>query len=157
MTPISNDGITKVLTGLLTVDRILYDIPISSKKRLLEELAFLLSKNSKSFDKDTVFRTLTERERLGSTSIGGGIALPHGRLNGITECVAAVIRVKEPLSFDAPDEQLVHLAIALLVPADASEKHLQIFAGLAELFSQPSRRDLILRTRDAESLFEMLA
>ena len=153
----SNSEQTNVLRGLLTFDRILYDTPISSKKRLLEELALLLSKGSIALNKDIVFRTLTERERLGSTGIGGGIALPHGRLNGISECIAAVIRVKEPLKFDALDEQPIRLAIALLVPADASQQHLQILSGLAHLFSKTRRRELILRAQDAASLLQMLA
>ncbi len=148
---------TNVLRGLLTFDRVLYDTPISSKKRLLEELALLLSKGSTALNKDIVFRTLTERERLGSTGIGGGIALPHGRLNGINQCIAAVIRVKEPLNFDALDEQPIRLAIALLVPADASQQHLKILSGLAHLFSKTRRRELILRAQDAASLLQMLA
>ena len=146
-----------LLTGLLTVDRVLYDIPISSKKRLLEELALLLSKDNMSLNKDTVFRILTERERLGSTGIGGGIALPHGRLNGISQCVAAVIRIRDPLDFDSLDEQPVYLAIALLVPADASKQHLQVLASLARLFSETKHRQRILKAQDAKALYEMLA
>lgn len=154
----SSENETKdLLTGLLTVDRVLYDIPISSKKRLLEELALLLSKDNMSLNKDTVFRILTERERLGSTGIGGGIALPHGRLNGISQCVAAVIRIRDPLDFDSLDEQPVYLAIALLVPADASKQHLQVLASLARLFSETKRRQRILKAQDAKALYEMLA
>ena len=153
----SENETSDLLAGLLTVDRVLYDIPISSKKRLLEELALLLSKDSRSLDKDTVFRTLTERERLGSTGIGGGIALPHGRLNGISQCVAAAIKIREPLDFDSLDEQPVYLAIALLVPADASKQHLQVLAGLARLFSETKRRERILKAEDAKDLYEMLA
>ena len=147
----------KTLRGLLTADRIRYDIIISSKKRLLEELSVLLSQQNTTLDKDTVCRTLTERERLGSTGIGGGIALPHGRLNGINECIAAAIRLKEPLGFDALDEEPVCLAIALLVPADASKQHLQILAGLAHLFHETERRDKILKAGDPAGLLELLA
>ena len=147
----------KALQGLLTADHIHYDIAISSKKRLLEELAGLLSQQRKVLDKDTVCRTLTERERLGSTGIGGGIALPHGRLNGISECIAAAIRLKEPLSFDAPDEKPICLAIALLVPADAAKQHLQILAELARLFDNAERRDKILKAPDAAGLVALLA
>ena len=147
----------KVLQGLLTADRIRYDISVSSKKRLLEELAVLLSKQNTAVDKDTVCRTLTERERLGSTGVGGGIALPHGRLNGINECIAAAIRLKEPLDFDAPDEEPVCLAIALLVPADAAKQHLQILARLARLFHDTQRRDKILKAPDTLELVELLA
>ena len=147
----------KGLQGLLTADHIQYDIIISSKKRLLEELAGLLSQQRTALDKDTVCRTLTERERLGSTGIGGGIALPHGRLNGISECIAAAIRLKEPLNFDAPDEQPIYLAIALLVPADAAKQHLQILAELARLFHDAERRDKILKAPDTAELVALLA
>ena len=147
----------KALQGLLTVDYILYDIAISSKKRLLEELAGLLSQQRTALDKDTVCRTLTERERLGSTGIGGGIALPHGRLNGINECIAAAIRLKEPLDFDAPDEKPISLAIALLVPADAATQHLQILADLARLFHDASRREQVLKASDTAGLMALLA
>ena len=147
----------KALQGLLTADHIRYDIVISSKKRLLEELAGLLSQQRTALDKDTVCRTLTERERLGSTGIGGGIALPHGRLNGINECIAAAIRLKEPLGFDAPDEQPICLAIALLVPADAAKQHLQILAELARLFQDAERRDKILKAPDTAGLMALLA
>jgi PTS system nitrogen regulatory IIA component len=142
---------------LLTADHIRYDIAISSKKRLLEELAGLLSQQRTALDKDTVCRTLTERERLGSTGIGGGIALPHGRLNGINECIAAAIRLKEPLDFNAPDEQPIGLAIALLVPADATKQHLQILAELARLFHDAERRDKILKAPDIAGLVALLA
>jgi PTS system nitrogen regulatory IIA component len=147
----------KALQGLLTADHILYGIAISSKKRLLEELAGLLSQQKTALDKDTVCRTLTERERLGSTGIGGGIALPHGRLNGINECIAAAIRLKEPLGFDAPDEQPICLAIALLVPPDAAKQHLQILAELARLFHDANRRDEILKAPDTATLVTLLA
>jgi PTS system nitrogen regulatory IIA component len=145
------------LQGLLTADCIRYDIAISSKKRLLEELAGLLSQQRTALDKDTVCRTLTERERLGSTGIGDGIALPHGRLNGISECIAAAIRLKEPLGFDAPDEQPICLAIALLVPADAAKQHLQILAELARLFHDAERREQILKAPDIAGLVTLLA
>jgi PTS system nitrogen regulatory IIA component len=144
-----------VLTGLVTLDRIQCGIVISSKKRLLEELSILLAEHSATLDKDTVFRVLTERERLGSTGIGAGIALPHGRLNGISECVAAVIRLKQPLDFDALDQQPISLAVALLVPADASGKHLQILANLAHLFNDIDQRNKILHAGDAGTLLKM--
>ena len=154
---VSHPTYPKALQGLLTLDHIRYGVAISSKKRLLEELAGLLSQQKTALDKDTVCRTLTERERLGSTGIGGGIALPHGRLNGIDECIAAAIRLKEPLGFDAPDEQPIYLAIALLVPADAAKHHLQILAELARLFHDSERRDEILKAPDIAELVALLA
>ena len=147
----------KALQGLLTADHIRFGLTISSKKRLLEELAGLLSQQRTALDKDTVCRALTERERLGSTGIGGGIALPHGRLNGINECIAAAIRLREPLDFDAPDEKPISLAIALLVPADAAAQHLQILADLARLFHDASRREQVLKAPDTAELAALLA
>jgi len=144
-----------VLTGLITLDRIRCDIAISSQKRLLEELAILLVEHSTALDKDTVFRVLIERERLGSTGIGAGIALPHGRLNGINECVAALIRLKQPLDFDAPDQQPISLAVALLVPAEASGEHLQTLASLAHLFDDIERRNDIINAVDAVTLLQL--
>ena len=145
------------LKGILTIDRIHINASISSKKRLLEELAILLSSNSTSLNKDTVSRILTERERLGSTGIGGGIALPHGRLNGINDCIAAIIRLKEPLNFDSPDAQPIILAIGLLVPADASNKHLKILSSLATMFNDTEKRKSILSVEDASNIFKFLA
>ena len=144
------------LEGILTIDRIHIDVTISSKKRLLEELAISLSSNSTSLNKDTVSRTLTERERLGSTGIGGGIALPHGRLNGIDDCIAAIIRLREPLNFDSPDAQPIILAIGLLVPADASNKHLKILSSLATMFNDSEKRKSILSVEDPSTLLKFL-
>ncbi|MBL09595.1 MAG: PTS sugar transporter subunit IIA [Acidiferrobacteraceae bacterium] len=144
------------LEGILTIDRIHINVTISSKKRLLEELAISLSSNSTSLNKDTVSRTLTERERLGSTGIGGGIALPHGRLNGIDDCIAAIIRLREPLNFDSPDAQPIILAIGLLVPADASNKHLKILSSLATMFNDSEKRKSILSVEDPSTLLKFL-
>ena len=83
--------------------------------------------------------------------------MPHGRLNGISECIAAAIRLKEPLNFDAPDEQPICLAIALLVPADAAKQHLQILAELARLFHDAKHRDKILKAPDTGTLMALLA
>ena len=144
------------LEGILTIDRIHINVTISSKKRLLEELAISLSSNSTSLNKDTVSRTLTERERLGSTGIGGGIALPHGRLNGIDDCIAAIIRLREPLNFDSPDAQPIIMAIGLLVPADASNKHLKILSSLATMFNDSEKRKSILSVEDPSTLLKFL-
>ncbi|MBO66962.1 MAG: PTS sugar transporter subunit IIA [Acidiferrobacteraceae bacterium] len=145
-----------VLKNLLTPATLRYGVSISSKKRLLEELALLFTQQDKDLDKDTVCRTLTERERLGSTSIGGGIALPHGRLNGIDRCLSSAIRLKQPLAFNSSDEEPITLAIALLVPADASKEHLNTLGALARLFNDAEHRQKILAATDANSLLALL-
>ena len=146
----------RLLTGLLSTSRIRFNVSAPSKKRMLEELAGLLSQNRSDLHRDTVFQVLNERERLGSTGIGDGIALPHGRLNGLTEPLAAVIRLRQALDFDSVDDGPIQLIVGLLVPADATEQHLNILAGLAETFSNREQREAILTARDAQTLFTLL-
>ena len=145
------------LRGFLSADRILFNVAVSSKKRMLEELSGLLSRHRTMLDRHTVFQVLNERERLGSTGIGSGIALPHGRLNGISEPLAAVLRLRQGLDFDAVDDQPVTLVIGLLVPADATEQHLKILASLAQTFSDAAHKSQILAAQDADSLLNLLA
>ena len=144
------------LTGLLSTSRIRFNVSAPSKKRMLEELAGLLSHNRSDLHRDTVFQVLNERERLGSTGIGDGIALPHGRLNGLTEPLAAVIRLRQALDFDSVDDGPIQLIVGLLVPANATEQHLNILASLAETFNNTEQREAIFRARDAQTLFALL-
>ncbi len=146
----------RLLAGLLSTGRIRLNVSAPSKKRMLEELAGLMSHNRSDLHRDTVFQVLNERERLGSTGIGDGIALPHGRLNGLTEPLAAVIRLRQALDFDSVDDKPIQLIVGLLVPANATEQHLNILASLAETFNDRERRETILRARDAQTLFTLL-
>ena len=146
----------RLLTGLLSTSRIRFNVSAPSKKRMLEELAGLLSQNRSDLDRDTVFQVLNERERLGSTGIGDGIALPHGRLNGLTKPLAAVIRLRQALDFDSVDDGPIQLIVGLLVPANATEQHLNILASLAETFGNREQREAILSARDAQTLFTLL-
>ena len=146
----------RLLTGLLSTSRIRLNVSAPSKKRMLEELAGLLSHNRSDLHRDTVFQVLNERERLGSTGIGDGIALPHGRLNGLTEPLAAVIRLRQALDFDSVDDRPIQLIVGLLVPANATEQHLNILASLAETFNNTEQREAIFRARDAQTLFALL-
>jgi len=146
----------RLLTGLLSTSRIRLNVSAPSKKRMLEELARLLSHNRPDLHRDTVFQVLNERERLGSTGIGDGIALPHGRLNGLTEPLAAVIRLRQALDFDSVDDRPIQLIVGLLVPANATEQHLNILASLAETFNNTEQREAIFRARDAQTLFALL-
>ena len=146
----------RLLTGLLSISRIRFNVSAPSKKRMLEELAGLLSHNRSDLHRDTVFQVLNDRERLGSTGIGYGIALPHGRLNGLNEPLAAVIRLRQALDFDSVDDGPIQLIVGLLVPANATEQHLNILASLAETFSNREQRDAILSARNAQTLFRLL-
>ena len=146
----------RLLAGLLSTNRIRFNVSAPSKKRMLEELAGLFSHNRSDLHRDTVFQVLNERERLGSTGIGDGIALPHGRLNGLTKPLAAVIRLRQALDFDSVDDGPIRLIVGLLVPANATEQHLNILASLAETFSNRAQREAILSARDAQTLFTLL-
>lgn len=137
----------------ITETRIARALELSSKKRLLEALAQLLASERPGLSPDTVFERLLERERLGSTGLGHGIALPHARVREVKEALGAFVTTAEGVDYDAMDGEPVDLAFALLVPEDATEEHLQLLAQLAGLFSDPKVRK---RLRDADSAAAIL-
>jgi nitrogen PTS system EIIA component len=124
----------------ITEQRVRCALDIASKKRLLEGLAGLLATGNPRLDPDLVFERLLDRERLGSTGLGHGIALPHARVKEVGEPMGAFIATAQGLDYDAVDGEPVDLAFALLVPETATEEHLQLLALLAGLFSDPQIR-----------------
>jgi len=133
---------------LLHLSSIRVDDPSHSKKRVLEQAAQLLSRGDNELGVG-IFERLLERERLGSTGLGEGVALPHARMPGITESRASFLRLSEPVDFDSIDGEPVDLVYALLVPENATEEHLKLLAELARLFHDPALRKQ-LRHADAE-------
>jgi PTS system nitrogen regulatory IIA component len=121
--------------NFISAERISAANPAGSKKRILEELAGLLATASEELNQGTVFDKLLERERLGSTGLGHGIALPHARVAGVTQARGAFLQLQSGADFDAMDGQPVDLVFGLLVPEAATEEHLQLLAKLATLFS----------------------
>ena len=113
---------------------------MSSKKRLFEQ-AGLLFENQHGVARSLVFDSLFARERLGSTGLGQGVAIPHGRIKGLKEARGAFLRLAQPVPFDAPDGNPVSLVFVLLVPEKATEKHLQILSELAQMFSDKALRE----------------
>jgi PTS system nitrogen regulatory IIA component len=144
------------IKDILTVDRILYDIQATSKKRALEELSGLIAKAHPSLSARTIFDCLLARERLGSTGLGFGVALPHGRLAKLGWTIGAFIKIREPVNFDALDKQPVDLMFGLLVPEHSTEEHLQILSLLAEKFSDESLRTHLRQPISAETAFILL-
>lgn len=136
------------IAKLLPARNVLLDLPATSKKRVFEHAA-LLFENENGLERGKVFDSLFARERLGSTGLGQGVAIPHGRIKGLKEAVAAVVRVGTPLPFDAPDGQPVRLLVFLLVPEHATEEHLEILSELAELLSDPAIRDTLMTAEPA--------
>lgn len=142
--------------SLITEPRIRCRVEVTSKKRLLESLAELLATARAQCSPSSVFDLLNERERLGSTGLGEGIALPHARLDGIDHAVGAFVQLTEGVSFDAPDDQPVDLAFGLLVPSNATDAHLTLLAGLAERFSDPQLRAALRAAEDANVALDLL-
>jgi len=125
---------------LIATDRIGNSLEISSKKRLIEVLGELLASADPSLSSEAVFERLLERERLGSTGLGHGVALPHARMKEVTEALGAFVTLREGVEFGASDNGSVDLAFALLVPEEANEMHLQLLAQLAAMFSDSQLR-----------------
>ncbi len=144
------------LADLLTVDRIDTGCQLSSKKRLMERITSLLLQGRARLDRKTVLQTLIERERLGSTGIGKGVALPHGRINGLDDVIGAVVVLANPLDYGAVDDESVRLAFGLLVPAQANEQHLRILAHLARLFDDEMIRNKVISANDNQEVFDLL-
>jgi PTS system nitrogen regulatory IIA component len=144
------------IARLLAPTHIALNVAASSKKRVFEQAA-LLFENHLGLERGRVFESLFARERLGSTGLGEAVAIPHGRIKGLREAVAAVIRVSEPIPFDAPDGQPVKLLVFLLVPENATEEHLELLSEVAELLSNPSIRQTLLMTDDPSQVSRTLA
>lgn len=138
----------------ITTDRVSCNNPAGSKKRILEELAGLLSETAQDLTPLAVFDRLLERERLGSTGLGQGIALPHARMAGVTEACGALIKLEQCADFDAIDQQPVDLIFGLLVPEEATQEHLQILAQLASLFNDNAFCERLRATEDAQALLQ---
>jgi PTS system nitrogen regulatory IIA component len=139
---------------LIDETRIRARVEVASKKRLLESLAALLAPAGAQRSPSQLFDLMNERERLGSTGLGEGIALPHARVTGLDDAIGAFVQLSRGVSFDAPDDQPVDLAFALLVPEDANEAHLSLLASLAERFNDPALRAAL---RDAEDPAQLLS
>ena len=140
---------------LLSPSHVLVDLQASSKKRLFEQ-AGLLFENHDGIARSQVFDSLFARERLGSTGLGQGVAIPHGRIKGLKEALGAFIRLTQPIPFDSPDGVPVTLVFVLLVPEKATEKHLQILSELAQMFSDRALREAMLSAPDAAHLHQLV-
>ena len=129
---------------------------VTSKKRAFEE-AGLLFENLHGFSRALVTDSLFSRERLGSTGLGHGVAIPHGRIKGLKAPLAAVFQLAQPIGFDAPDDLAVKLLIFLLVPEAATQKHLEILSEIAELLSDAALRDQMADCDDSFALHGLIA
>ena len=132
-----------LIAKLLPPANVVVGLEASSKKRAFEQ-AGLLFENNHGIGRSTVFDSLFAREKLGSTGLGQGIAIPHGRIKGLKDALGAFIRLAEPVPFDAPDGRPVSMLFVLLVPEQANEHHLQLLSELAQMFSdRPDRKSVV--------------
>ena len=145
-----------LVAKLLPPANVLLDLPASSKKRLFEQVG-LLFENNHGIARSLVFDSLFARERLGSTGLGQGVAIPHGRIKGLKDALGAFVRLGQPVPFDAPDGKPVSLLFVLLVPEQATEKHLQILSELAQMFSDRALREAMTAAPDAGALHLLIA
>jgi PTS system nitrogen regulatory IIA component len=144
------------LAAILPIEQVLVGVDATSKKRAFEE-AGLLFENLHGLSRALVTDSLFARERLGSTGLGHGVAIPHGRIKGLKSPMAAVFQLAQAIGFDAPDEQAVKLLIFLLVPEAATQKHLEILSEIAELLSDAPLREQIMGCGDASELHGLVA
>ncbi|HFE47773.1 MAG TPA: PTS sugar transporter subunit IIA [Chromatiaceae bacterium] len=133
--------------NFIAADRVNCASATGSKKRILEAAGHLLAHANPELDEQDIFNKLLERERLGSTGFGHGVALPHARIAGIDQAYGCFLRLSEPVDFDAIDDAPVDLVFALLAPEAATDEHLRILSTLASLFGDTHFRDAL---RNAE-------
>lgn len=140
-----------LIAPLIRPENVVVDLDAASKKRLFE-LAGQMFQSSYGISASEVFDSLFSREKLGSTALGYGIAIPHGRIKGLKDTACACIRLKTPIDFDAPDSLPVDLVFILLAPATATDLHLQILGELAQMLSAPAFRERLRQAPDAARL-----
>ncbi|MBV8665759.1 MAG: PTS sugar transporter subunit IIA [Burkholderiaceae bacterium] len=141
---------------LLSVQEILLDVDVSGKQALFKAVGQLWQEH-RGLDAAMVAENLSAREQLGSTGLGQGIAIPHARVDGLNEAVAAFVRPKSPIPFDSPDGRPVAYCFVLLVPAEATEEHLQILAQVAEMLSSAQFRERLGSLKSADEIRQLFA
>jgi PTS system nitrogen regulatory IIA component len=139
------------LAKILSQENVVLDLEVSSKKRAFEQAGLIFENNCK-IARSTVSDNLFARERLGSTGLGHGVAVPHGRIKGLKAPLAAFVRLKDPIPFESPDGQPVSLLIFLLIPDQVTQQHLEILSEVAEMFSDEAFRTLLATDPDAASV-----
>jgi len=144
------------IIDLLSTDTVICDLKVGSKKRTLDQISTLVSNSAENISHDTIFTGLIERERIGSTGIGHGVAIPHCRLDDLEKPIGLFFKLSEPVDFDAIDTAPVDLVFALIVPSNCCDQHLQTLAQLAEMFSSDLHRKTLRECTSSSALFRAL-
>jgi PTS system nitrogen regulatory IIA component len=143
-----------LISKILTSECVLLDAESTSKKRVFERVGILFE-NTQNIARSQVFDSLFAREKLGSTGLGQGVAIPHGRVKGLRDAVAAFVKMETPIPFDAPDGLPVNFIFVLLVPERATDIHLNILGELAQMFSDQKFRDELSNTNDVLAIHKL--
>ncbi|MCZ8184059.1 PTS IIA-like nitrogen regulatory protein PtsN [Rhabdaerophilum sp. SD176] len=143
------------ITSLITPESVLAGLKGNGKKQILQDLAGHIARVA-GLNERLVFETLLQRERLGTTAIGQGIAIPHGRMAGLGRLVGFFAQLARPVDFEALDGEPVDLVFVLLAPEDAGADHLQALARIARLFRAPGVPQKLRQTDDAAAIYAIL-
>jgi nitrogen PTS system EIIA component len=143
------------IAELLPAGNVALDVDAATKARLFEAVAALFERDT-HVAPATIVASLAARERLGSTGLGQGIAIPHGRLKGLTAARGAFIRVATPIPFDSPDGKPVSQVFVLLVPEQATDRHLQLLSELAQMFSERTFRERLAAARSGDEVHALI-
>ncbi len=144
-----------LIAELLPAANIALDLDVATKSRLFEAAGALFERDT-GLARGTIIAGLSAREKLGSTGLGQGIAIPHGRLKGLAEARGAFVRLATPIPFDSPDGKPVSQVFVLLVPEQATDRHLQLLSELAQMFSERAFRERLAGARDSREVHELI-
>lgn len=143
------------LSRIIPLENIALDLVAQDKPQLFEKISQLFEKQC-NLPAATIAASLLERESLASTGLGQGVAVPHGRIEGLKTPTAALIRMAEPIAFDSPDDIPVDLMIVLLIPDNVTQKHLEILSEIAEMFSDTEFKTALSQEKNPEIVHNMI-
>lgn len=144
------------LSDILEEDNIIPDLKAKDKKGVLEELAEAVSSHQPSFDKNSLVKVLLERERLGSTGIGDGVAIPHGKFPGVTQPIISFGRSRKGLDFDSMDGEPAFLFFLLVAPENSASIHLKALARIAKILKNSAFRKLLMEAPSRDDLYKTI-
>ena len=145
-----------LLEEIINPDAVLCNAQARSKKHCLEILSELLVRSQQDIAADDIFERLIERERLGCTSLDAGVAFPHCRVDGIDRCIAAMIKLSDPIDFDATDGEPVDLVFGLMVPGEVNDTHHADIAMITRLLGNEGLRSRLRETTSSSALYDAL-
>jgi PTS system nitrogen regulatory IIA component len=143
-----------IINDIISLDRTQCSVECQSKKKIFEVISEIAVQQSPELDQVEVLSSLLAREKMGSTGIGNGIAIPHGKIKGLENMIAVIVTSNKPIEFDAIDSQAVDIFFAILVPEEQTESHLQALSGIARKLSN---KDIVKAVRQATSKNEIVA